>query len=129
MATAANIIERALQDAGIVSINKSTSGTTEETYALRHLNDMLSEWLIDGIDIAHVTLAASDTLDVPDDHLAAITANLAVRLVANGFGGEAHPGLIAFASGGKARLVAYHFTLADLLDDNPLSRGSLSTTD
>ena len=129
MATAANIIERALQDAKIFAIGESASGTADETYALRILNDMLAEWEIDGVDLAHISLATSDTLDVPDNHLGAITANLAVRLQTKAFGGVMDAGLKFHADQGYEKLRAYHFTIADLTDENPLGRDNLPTYD
>jgi len=129
MATAAQIIERALQDAKIFAAGETVSGTADETYALRHLNDMLAEWEIDGIDLAPVVLTTSSTIDVPASHEGAIIANLAVRLIVSGFGGQLDPGLKFHADKGYERLRAYHFTIADLTDENPLSRDNLSTND
>lgn len=125
MATALDLITRALQDARVYSAGEEPSAADGQ-YCLDLLNDMIHEWSIDGIDLAFVNLATTDTIDVPDSHLSAIRYNLAVRIVGSGFGGVLTPLVAKRAEDGEAALRAYHFTLSDLESEHPLSDSNLS---
>ena len=127
MATASQVITRALKRLRVLP-SGTTQTSDETTDCLEALNDMLHEWSIDGIDLAHTTLLSTDALDVPDDHIGPIADNLAMR-VADMFGAQVSQLLAMDAQAGKAALVAYHFTIADLTDDNPLGSSNLASED
>lgn len=127
MATALDVITRALKRLRVISSGEVPTAE-ESADCLEALNDMLFEWRIDGIDLAHVALVLTDTIDVPDDHVQALVLNLALR--AGGmFGAQLAPADTALALSGEAALRAYHFTIADLSSDSPLSRTNLSNSD
>jgi hypothetical protein len=117
MATALDVVTRAarkrLRESGLTL----TSAELED--GLADLNDMLAQWSIDGIDLAHIALISTDELDVPDDHLQAIVLSLAERLT--DFGGQLDPADIRRAEEARMALRAYHFTIAQLGGDHPLS--------
>lgn len=124
MATASQIINRALKRLRVLGVGQSPTAN-ETADCLEALNDMLFAWNANGIDLAHIALASSDALDVPDDHVEAIALNLA-RRIGGLFGASLSPQDEALAAEGEAMLRAYHFTLADLGSDNPLSRENLA---
>jgi hypothetical protein len=82
MATARDIVTRAIRkrvkEAGLVP----TSDELED--GLADLNSMLAEWELDGLDIGHTELAASDTVDVPASYELTIILSLAERLTEYG---------------------------------------------
>ena len=129
MATASQVINRALKRLRVIPSGGSPT-SAETTDCLEVLNDMLAAWGINGIDLAHITLASGDTLDVPDDHIEPITLNLAKRLMGLfGTAATLSPEDLKLAIVGEESVRAYHFTIADLTDENPLSRDTLSTYD
>ena len=124
MATASQVINRALKRLRVIGVGQSPMAN-ETTDCLEALNDMLFAWRTDGIDIAHTTLISSTELDVPDDHIEPIALNLALR-VGGMFGASLSQDDAMLARVGEAMLRAYHFSIADLESDNPLSRDNLS---
>lgn len=127
MATALDVITAAMKRLKILR-SGGTPSASETADCLEALNDMLFEWRIGGPDLAAVTLESSDEIDVPDDHIQALKLNLAIR-IANMFGASPTPFLITQAQNGYNALVAAHFTMQDLSDDNPLARCNLPTFD
>lgn len=127
MATAREIVQWACEDVKAYATGE-TVDAADAAYCLQKLNDMLFEWSIDGIDIAHTTLALGDTLDVPNSHIGAIRSNLAIRIDEK-FGGVLTPNDHNLAENGRKALVAYHFTIRDLTDENPLARDNLANYD
>jgi hypothetical protein len=115
--TALEVITRALRTLKVYGAGEDPSAADEEDCLLA-LNNMLAGWSINGIDLAHITLIASDTLDVPDDHLEAICLSLAER-IAGDFGAEITPANQAIADQGRAAIRAYHFNIATLGIDHP----------
>lgn len=84
MATAKDVITKAYQIANIVSSEFGEELTAAQlSEGLSRFNDMLHGWDLEGINIAHVTLAASDAIPYPDSHLEALKLNLATRLAAD----------------------------------------------
>lgn len=54
-----------------------TPDASESATALKRLNDMLALWRIDGLDVGvAAVLVLSDTVDIPDEYVAAIKWNL-----------------------------------------------------
>lgn len=66
MATANDIINRAGRRSRILAEEESF-GAAQAVYALQLLNDMLHNFGPRGIAYAHTTLAAGDTVNVPDE--------------------------------------------------------------
>jgi hypothetical protein len=126
-ATALDCITAAMRKLRILP-SGGTPSAAETEDCLAALNDMLAAWRISGIDLAQPELASSDVIDVPDNHIEAIKANLAVR-IAEDFGAQIGPALASAATGSRAALAGYHFSITDLTDDNPLARSNLSNTD
>lgn len=120
MATALDVITRAMRKLRVLGIGKDPKDA-EAQEGLTELNNMLAEWAIDGIDIAHLTLILSDEIDVPDDHLTAIVLCLAARL------GGTYGAALSEADAGSldhrlAILRAYHFSIATIGIDHPSAR-------
>jgi len=124
MATARDVITRSLRKLKILASGE-TPEAQEADDCLEALNQMLAEWEIDGVDLAHIGLALDDTLDVPDSHLNGIALNLAMR-IADDFGATITPSIAQEALNGKNAIVAYHWSMADLTDENPLADRNLS---
>jgi hypothetical protein len=124
MATALDIVTRALRSLRVLA-SGDTPSADEAADGLTALNDMLFAWRIDGIDLGHVALASSDTLDVPDDHLFTIRLSLAERL-AGEYGAALSPDDLRAAELGRAALRAQYFSIQDLTSDNPLSSRNLA---
>lgn len=120
MATALDIVTRALRRLRVYSALEDI-GSADAEDCLTSLNDMLFGWAINGIDLAHTTLVLADVLDVPDDHLEAITLSLMER-VASQFAAEVSPVDAAIADQGRAAIRAYHFSIATLGIDHPSAR-------
>jgi hypothetical protein len=100
----------------------------EAEYGLNELNDMLDEWAIDGIDLAHTDLALTDTIDLPGDHNTAIILALAAR-IGGVYGAQLSAIDAASLDRRLAILRAYHWSLKDLGTDNPLRCRNLSNFD
>ena len=124
MATATQVINRALKRLRVIGVGQSPTAN-ETTDCLEALNDMLFAWRADGIELAHITLLSTDVLDVPDDHIEPIALNLAKR-VGGLFGASLSADDAALAQSGENMIRAYHFSIADLESENPLSRDNLS---
>lgn len=120
MATALDLITRALRKLGVYAAGEDPDAEDAED-CLAALNDMLAGWSINGIDLAHTTLVLTDVLDVPDDHLEAITLSLAER-IASQFAAQVSPVDAAIADQGRAAIRAYHFSIGSLGIDHPAAR-------
>ena len=79
MATAQDLINRASTLASVRPADYALTADLNTLY-LDLLNDMLQEWENDGINLGLPTLAASDTITLPDSDLMAIRYNLAVGI-------------------------------------------------
>ena len=111
MATARDIVTRALRKRRVIAVGVSPDAA-EMTDGISDLNDMLSAWRIDGIDIGHITVVEGDTLDVPDDHLLTIVLSLAERMT--DYGGQMEASDIITADKGRDALRAQYFTIGTL---------------
>lgn len=109
MATALDIITGALRKIRVLAIGREPKAAETE-HGLTALNEMLSTWRINGIDLAPTALLSTDTLDVPDDHLETIRLSLAER-IAGDYGAQVSPIDSGIAADGRAALRAYHFTI------------------
>lgn len=79
MATAQEIINGALRLLAVIQTGE-TPTSSESDDSLDALNQMLSGWADQGIDLEHADLVLGDTLPYQDNHLAAIRYSLAVEL-------------------------------------------------
>jgi hypothetical protein len=79
MATANEIIRRALRVAKVLGAGQTPSGE-DIADCLTILNQMLYSWGRQGVNFNLATLVDSDTLNVPDDALMGITYSLAATL-------------------------------------------------
>jgi len=127
MATALDLVTRAMRKLRVIGSGEEPTAA-EGADCLSALNDMLAIWEIEGIDLAPTALVLSDTIDLPDSHIEALCANLAIA-IADDFGAQVSPLLHARAESGKASLMAYHFAIADLASDHSLARRNLATDD
>jgi hypothetical protein len=120
MATALEVITSALRKLKVYAAGEEP-GAEDAEDCLTALNGMLFAWTINGIDLAHATLALTDELDVPDDHLETIRLSLAER-IASDFGADVSPIDMAIADQGRAALRAYHFSIATIGIDHPAAQ-------
>ncbi len=118
MATALQTITKALRTARILASGEDPTND-EAADALTALNEMLFQWRLDGLDIAHISLASGDTIEVPDDHLQILRLCLAERL-AGEYGTELAPRDLMAAETGKGLLRAYYFAPTILTMDSAL---------
>jgi hypothetical protein len=79
--TVHDLIRRSMRALGVLRSGENPSAA-EAADALDTLNDMLNAWRQEGIDLEHLTLALTDVLPYPDDHVACIRYNLSVELAA-----------------------------------------------
>jgi hypothetical protein len=77
--TAQEMIRRTLRLAGILADGQTP---TAEMYSdgLQSLNEMLSAWRDQGVDLGHISLSMGDELPYQDDHLAAIRYSLVIEI-------------------------------------------------
>lgn len=116
MATARDIVAGALEDKKTIGVGASPTAR-EMTYGLRRLNEMLFAWRIQGIDLGHVSLAESDAIDLPDDHLSILRLNLARNMPA--LPGSLDQDNLIIAEVGIAALRGIYFKIATLRCDVP----------
>lgn len=64
--TAAQVIRRALNKLGAISLEETTP-TADLTRSLEILNDMMFGWKQKGVDVEHVALTDSSTLQLGDE--------------------------------------------------------------
>ncbi len=77
MATNLDVITDALRKANIINVRQTPSGT-QGANGLTLLNDMMSDWQEDGIELGFFPQTSlSATIPVEDKHLRGIKANLA----------------------------------------------------
>ena len=127
MAVTSDIVTRAMRSLRLLSSGEEPTAD-EMSDGIIALNDMLFAWRIEGLDIAHISLAENDTIDVPEDHLGTIRLALAAR-IGGEYGAELTPyDQMALDEGMKA-LRAYYLNLSDLVPDNPLAWRNLALRD
>ena len=122
MATANDVISRAGRRALILA-GEEVFTAAELSDALQLLNDMLHNFGPRGISYAHTTLAASDTVNVPDELLRPLVLLFTEELLMD-FGGPIDPLLAVAIADAKNELQAgYHLDEGAVTD--PLLRPRL----
>lgn len=110
MTTYRDVIEQAMQELGVLHASESPSGD-ETADALTRMNQMLTSWLYDGIDLEFESVTDVDSeVPYPDDHISAFSSNLAVRL-APIFGITPGPVIVAMAQKGKQHMQSRYMVI------------------
>lgn len=117
--TAKEIITAAMRELGILQTQEEPSAD-EATDGLEKLNGMLHGWELDGIRLAHVDLALTDTLPYPDNHYLPIVYNLAVEYAA-GFGVALRGDTVSKAENGYRNLQNYYLSPDEMQMDSLLN--------
>ena len=102
MTTARDLITQALGSLGVLHGGEEP-GAQEADDSLVVLNQMLSGWIHDGIDLEFIDLALNDEVPYPPDHIAAFRYNLAMTLAPE-FGVQPSIVLAQLASDGYERM-------------------------
>ena len=103
MATNLDVITDAFRVAGILNEKSTLSGSKGQT-GLTLLNDMMSDWEEDGIELGYFPQTlVSDTIPIDDEHLRGVKYNLA-RAVSSRFPIEMPPETLRIAELTFARL-------------------------
>lgn len=120
MATARDIVTRAIRK----RVKEAGLAPTSDELAdgLADLNSMLARWEIDGLDIGHTELEASDTLDVPAAYEQTIILSLAECLTE--YGSPLDPLDIAKAEDGRGLIRAHLLNIGVQRMDDGLLRGA-----
>ncbi len=80
MATAQDIVTRALRKAGVVGHGENAA-SEDASAALEDLNMMLAAWKLSGVDITHTALSLADTFPLADDYEEGSVYMLASRIL------------------------------------------------
>jgi hypothetical protein len=119
MASTANeIINRAARRIGILAESEALSASAAVD-ALSQLNEMLHGFGPRGIHYAHTTLAAADTLNVPDEQTRNVMLMLCQELAAD-YGVEITPVLAGEILDARQSLTAYYYTIPRAVGDRAL---------
>lgn len=121
--TALEVITNAMIKLRVLGVGKEPKAAEAEA-GMTELNNMVAEWAIDGIDLALPDLELTDDLDLPTDHLSAITLCLAARL-GGMYGAELSPIDAASLERRMDILRAYHFSIAQIGIDHPAALPNL----
>ena len=79
-----DIITRAYRLRNVIDANEEPNAE-QGVEGLNTLNDMMAQWLADGVDLQYIPIepaALADELTIPDYSRAGVTAHLAIRLAA-----------------------------------------------
>lgn len=103
--TALDLITDALRDIGVIS-EIETPSAEQGAAGVRKLNELMASLAEDGIDLGFAPISATtDTVVIPDGHMSAIKALLAVKCAPMYAGSEVPPLMTAFADAGYNRLL------------------------
>lgn len=100
MQTVRDIVTDALSIARIVGLGR-TPKAKEMTFGVQALNDMLSQWVVEGIDLEQSELVESDEPTFDATYLRGVKYNLAAALAEGPWGGEMSQGALNAATEGK----------------------------
>jgi hypothetical protein len=79
MATGQSMVTRTLRLLGVLADGQSPTAQ-QLSDGLDSMNEMLSAWRDQGVDLGHSTISAGDTIPYQDDHLPAIRYSLAIEI-------------------------------------------------
>lgn len=120
MSTARDLITMSLRSIGVLHSGETPSAE-EADDALDTLNQMLSSWLYEGIDLEYTTITDLNAeIPYPDDHIGPFRWNLAVRLSAD-YGVAVTAAVAALAKEGYDQLRREYLDNRELTVDNALS--------
>jgi len=108
-ATANDIINRAAQRINVLAGEEALTAA-EAVDALQIMNDMMHGFGPRGIHYAHVTLAATDTVNVPDEQIRNLVLLLADDL-ADGFAVPVSPDLRSDIMRAEQQMQAYYYSV------------------
>jgi hypothetical protein len=111
VATAHDVITRALRTIGALAAGE-TADADDAQDALLVLNQMLAGWEIEGIRMGLPTLALTDQITVPAQHIEGIVMALAVTL-AQEYGRQISPGLMTRATRTRQALQMAYASIPD----------------
>jgi hypothetical protein len=117
--TVQELVDLALNRLKVIALGDEAT-STEGAYCLAEFNSMMHAFELDGMALAHIDAALADTIDVPDNHLETLRLSLMER-IAGTFGKEMTARDVVAAEQGRMALRAYHFSIAELGGDHPLS--------
>lgn len=122
-ATALDIINRAGKRAKILA-DEAAFTASEAVDALQLMNDMMQGFGPMGISYAHTTLAATDTVNMPDEQLRNLVLMLTKELAVD-FQMPLSPELLLMIEGAKGELQAAYYMARPAITD-PLLRARWS---
>ena len=115
-----DLVTRALQLAGVVGMNRAPSAS-EMIDGIDTLNEMLSAWALDGMDLGLGTLVQTDANMIDDAFVKGVRYNLSVELAgSHGILSELPANIIATAEEQKELIRAALSDIDNLRCDNAL---------
>lgn len=120
MTTSLDVIKGAMKDIG--AIQSGEAPTSEEANdALDTMKQMIAMWELEGIAIGVQDLTLSGTINLPENHIYALRANLAVRLCPE-YGLQPNPITVQLASDGYTALQGAYGEPNDMTIDGAIRR-------
>ncbi len=124
MATANDLIVRAARRLGILAESEALSADAGVD-ALTQLNDMMHGFGPRGIHYAHVTLAAADTVNVPDELIRSVMLLLCQEM-ADDYEVPISEQLASAILDARQSLIAAYYTIPRAVGDRALQRRTLA---
>ena len=115
-----DLVTRTLVLAGVLQAGRAASAYQMDE-GVDALNDMLTQWAVDGIDLAQATLTSTSTIYAMKGHLRALRYNLAVELATH-FGLPVAPAIAVYADDSLRVLRNSLFEIDNMTIDNALQR-------
>ncbi len=121
MQTVREIVREALWISGIVPLGRDEKAA-ELNFGVHTLNDMLSAWALDGIDLEQAELADADEPTFDAAYLKGVKYNLAVEMASGPFNVQVTQGVVSTAIDQKSLIRTALFTISDMtFDDAPIT--------
>ena len=123
MALAQDIVTRASRRINILAGEEALTAA-EMVDSLEIMNDMMAGFYAQGIEYVHVTLAQTDTVNMPDQLLRDLTLMLCSEL-ADGFGLTLGPKIAADIAAAKLELQSFYMVINPAVPDRAIRRRRL----
>lgn len=123
MPTASDIIVRALKRINVIAANEAVSAT-DMVDSLQIMNDMMSGFYSGGIEYVHVTLAQTDTVNMPDQQIRNLILMLCSEL-ADDFGLTLGAKTADQINSAKLELQSYYMVINPAVPDRAIRRRRL----